>query len=405
MLGSLFDKGLPMIISALLTKYMLPAEYGKWSLFFTFSLISNAFSTTPLLTIFSRKFYFQDQSNPRMYIYFFKLVFLLQAISLGIYYLFFSHFTWVAALEIPAIVCINFYSYLALFFRFKGKDALYLRESLIRFGFFTVVILISIVFFHKVPYWLLIGTFILCHAPSFVRALTYISLPKESENSDVKEFFFLSSYGLSTSLVNGMDKFIIIACGFSLSFLGYYSFIYSLTNTPTIIVEALKKTMNPIMYKEYAENDKISRKTQRTIYLIFAVLFVVQMTVPVSVYFVLHYLNLINKAFTGSESYIYIYILSIGFFFQGLYHFINPYYFFYKKSGQLLTIQIVCIALYLVVLLYVVGAKSYSSFMWTNTGLLAAITILCVVVKNRMEHYRQKAKQQAGAAAPVFSDN
>jgi O-antigen/teichoic acid export membrane protein len=180
-----------------------------------------------------------------------------------------------------------------------------------------------------------------------------------------------------------MDKFIIIACGFSLSFLGYYSFIYSLTNTPTIIVEALKKTMNPIMYKELSEQDKLTPKTKKRIYLVLLVLFLVQMTLPVIVYSVLKYLNLINKAFTGPESYAYIYILSIGFFFQGIYHFINPYYFYYKKSGQLLVIQLVCIAVYLFTLLVILGAKNYSNFMWSNSGLLVAITLLCILVRNR----------------------
>jgi len=393
LLGSLFDKGLPMIISALLTKFMTANEYGKWSLFYTFILISYAFSATPLLTVFSRKFYSQDQSNQRMYIYFYKLVFLLQALSLAVYYIFFSPISWTAFLEIPAIICINLYDYLALFFRFKGKDVLYLRESFIRFAFFAAVIAVSILVLHKVPYWLLIGTFIVSHIPSFFKALTYISLPKSSEKSDFKEFFFLSSYGLSTSLVNGMDKFIIVASGFSLSFLGYYSFIYSLTNTPTIVVEALKKTMNPIIYKELSEQDKLSSKTKRLIYLIIIALFVIQMTLPVTVYSILRYLNLINKAFMGAESYTYIYILSIGFFFQGIYHFLNPYYFFYKKSGQLLVIQLICIAIYLVVLIYIVGAKSYSNFMWTNTGLLVAITLLCGVVKVKNESNKRKESE------------
>ncbi|WP_460692690.1 polysaccharide biosynthesis protein [Mucilaginibacter puniceus] len=217
-----------------------------------------------------------------------------------------------------------------------------------------------------------------------------MAISTESEKGDLKEFISLSAYGLSTSLVNGVDRFIMVASGYSLSFLGYYSFLYSLGNTPTILVEAFKKSINPIMYKELSTDGQLSKSTKKNVLAICGILFIVQLTVPAAVYFVLKYLNLINPEFIMDKAYIYIYILSIGFFFQGVYHFLNPYYFFFRKSGLLLLIQAICMGVYFLVIRYISTPLDYSGFMWVKTGLLVSITVLLLLVKNNVNQEEKK---------------
>lgn len=384
LVGSVFDKGLPIIISALLTKFMTTQDYGKWSLLYTFILISNSFSASPILAIFARKFFKYPPDEQKMYLYFFKLVAILQILSLIVYYMFFSPLSYSAFLEIPALVLMNLYAYFALFLRFQGSDLKYMWHSLVRLIVFAAILLVPILILKKVSYSTLIAIFLISHIPSFIKTIKLLAISNESEKGDLKEFISLSAYGLSTSLVNGVDRFIMIASGYSLSFLGYYSFLYSIGNTPTIIVEAFKKTINPVMYKELSVDGKLSNSTKKNVFIICAILFVVQLTVPTAVYFILKHLNLINPAFIMDKAYIYIYILSIGFFFQGVYHFLNPYYFFFRKSGLLLLIQAICMGVYFLFIKYTSSPLDYSGFMWVKTGLLVSITLLLLLVKNNV---------------------
>jgi len=376
--GSIFDKGLPLIISAMLTKFMSTDDYGRWSLFYVFMIISNAISTGPMMTIFARKFFKLEKDNQKMHIYFFQLFIGIQILSFVIYYTFFSGLSYDILLEIPCLLLSNLYSYLALFLRFKGLDKKYMYYSFIRLAVFAIFLIVAILVFGEISYTILMATFLFSHIPSFLKTLTYLAIQRKTEKGDLQEFLFLGVYGLSTSLVNGMDKFIIVSLGFNLSFLGYYSFIYALTNAPTIIIEALKKTMNPVMYKEWTNNGKLSRRTMKTIYYIAFALLIIQFVLPQGTYMALKYFNFINPEFVKSDSFFYINILSIGFFFQGIYHFVNPYYFFYKKSGVLLAMQVACIIIYGLFILNLSKEMNYDKFMWLKTVLLMGITLLCI---------------------------
>jgi O-antigen/teichoic acid export membrane protein len=377
--GSLFDKGLPIIISAFLTKFMLVEEYGKWSLFYQFILIVNAVCATPIMTIFSRNFFALDDINKKMHIYNYKHVFLLFIISSTLYYAFFGQIGSDVFVEVPALLCISLYSYLGLFFRFNSQDKKYFFYSLIRLIFFAVLVFIIILMCGKISYLNLTLIFIVSHLPSLFRTIYLIDFKTYNNKSDLKEFYSLSIYGLSTSLVNGLDKFAILASGFSLSFLAYYSFIYTLTNSPTIIVEAMKKTIQPKMYKELAEHNKISTNTLKQIFKSLSVVFVIQVIVPVTMFYLLTHLNLIHNDFMKVDnSYYFIIILSLGFFFQAIYHFVNPVYFYYMKSMLLLYIQTASMILYIFVLYYFSDNFDYEKFMWLKTLILILITLICL---------------------------
>lgn len=378
--GSLFDKGLPIFTTAFITKYMSSHDYGLWSLFFAFLLISNTFITSPILTIFSRKFFSLSQGEQKMHIYFYKLLFLLQTICFLIFYLFFKDFTKISVFEICGLLLFNIYSYIGLFFRFKKWDMFYLIHSFIRLLIFSLLILIFIIFNGVLSYAALLISFVICHIPSLIHSLKYIVFKKDDDINDLKEFFSLSVYGASTSLVSNLDRFVISFLGFSMSFLGYYSFIYALTNVPTIFVEALKKTMVPIMFKEWSEKGTLSYNTRKYLYRISGLLLINQMLLPYLTYYFLIHFNLVNIDFIRPESLNYIIVLSVGFYFQNLYHFVNPYYFFAKKSINLLVILMLCLGMYLILINFVFrDSLSYISFMYAKSLLLVSVTCLTMI--------------------------
>lgn len=359
---------------------MLVQEYGKWSLFYQFILIINAVCATPIMTIFSRNFYNLEDDNQNMFIYNYKHVFLLFIFFSVMYYVFFGKISTAIFIEIPALLCISLYSYLGLFFRFRSEDKKYFTYSLIRLLVFGLIVLGVISVYGKISYLNLTLIFILSHIPSLLKTVNLVDFKSQNKKSDLKEFYSLSVYGLSTSLVNGLDKFAILASGFSLNFLAYYSFIYTLTNSPTIIVEAMKKTIQPKMYKELAENSKISKKTFKQILKSLSVIFVIQVIVPFFMFYLLATLNLIHNDFMKIEnSYYFIFILSIGFFFQAIYHFINPIHFFYKKSMILLYIQTGSMIIYVLILFMFSSWFDYEKFMWLKSLILILITLVCLV--------------------------
>lgn len=381
LIGSVFDKGLPLIITAFLNKFMTSDDYGQWALFYQFILIANAFCASPVLAFFSRKYFSKlaGEENNKLHIYNAILVGGMLMFCFSVYYLHFSPANY-ALLEVPTLLLFLLYGYLALFFRFNGKDQEYLKSSLLRLLIFALLVFLGILFGNKVSYNVIIGAFLIAHIPSFIISLKYVSWPKSIKVKEKKEFWYLSTYGLSTSLVNGMDKFVIVGAGLSYSFLGFYSFLYTLTNAPTIIVEALKKTLNPIMFKEFAQNGGISTKTKKKIFHISLIILGCQFTLPFLGFYLLKRMDLINPEFLSvGNHYQYIFILSLGFFFQGIYHFINPYYIFFKKTNYLLIIQVVSMLIYLWVLQYKVTYLNYEGLMWAKSLLFLLITFGCII--------------------------
>jgi O-antigen/teichoic acid export membrane protein len=389
--GSLFDKGLPIIISAFLTKFMLVEEYGKWSLFFQFILIINAVCATPIMTIFARNFYSRSEDQQKMFIYNYKHVFLMFILSSILYYTFFGIFSLDMFFEIPALLCISFYTYLGLFFRFKSQNKKYFVYSFVRLFVFGMIVFGLLLINKKISYFQLTLIFILSHIPSLVKTFSLIDISSNENKSDLKDFYSLSLYGLSTTLVNGLDKFAILASGFSLSFLAYYSFIYTLTNSPTIIVEAMKKSIQPKMYKELAEKNTISRKTLIQILTALSFILVIQVIVPCIMFYLLGVLNLIHEDFMAiKNSYYFISILSLGFFFQAIYHFINPVHFYYKKSMLLFYVQMSCMIIYVIILYFFSSWFDFEKFMWLKSLILILVTLVCFVSLKKIKFINLK---------------
>jgi hypothetical protein len=164
-----------------------------------------------------------------------------------------------------------------------------------------------------------------------------------------------------------------------------------LTNSPTIIVEAMKKSIQPKMYKELAEKNTISRKTLIQILTALSFILVIQVIVPCIMFYLLGVLNLIHEDFMAiKNSYYFISILSLGFFFQAIYHFINPVHFYYKKSMLLFYVQMSCMIIYVIILYFFSSWFDFEKFMWLKSLILILVTLVCFVSLKKIKFINLK---------------
>ena len=129
------------------------------------------------------------------------------------------------------------------------------------------------------------------------------------------------------------------------------------------------------MYKDWSDGSALRKVTKTTIYKAILFIFLTQLISPIIIYFALIKLNLINPEFILSNTVSHILILSTGFFFHSLYHFLNPYYFYNKLSKWLLLIQFTCTLLYLFILKFIPLYASNEILMLLKSSLLIFMTL------------------------------
>jgi O-antigen/teichoic acid export membrane protein len=384
LLGTFLDKGMPLIIGVLLSNYMSSETFGTWSLYYQFLLIVNLIATSPVLGFFGR-YFFQPTYVDKgvMIIYNYVVVFSILLISFIIFYSFFQSFTAVSILEILSLIGFTSYIYYTLYLRFIKEDFKYVISAFLRIIILSSIILIGYLINQDISYELLILAFSLSHSLSLFQAFKRYKLEKKYANIEMKEFLSLSMYGISSSTVNGSDKFIIFALGNSKAFLGVYSYFFTLASAPNLLVEAFKKIYTPIQFKEYAENGKLSSKTVRGIVYFLIGFSILQFAGPIILYKILVYLNLVNTDYLATDNVEYLLLLfSFGLYGFSIYHFINPYLIYFKKTIFMTGSLILAFIIYLLFLYF--GNETGNLFylaICKSIMLVGATTITFLVAK------------------------
>ncbi|MBW2962892.1 hypothetical protein [Mesonia aestuariivivens] len=373
--GTLFDKGLPLIIGLLASNYMNSSDFGIWTLYYQFLLIINAVCISSLLGFFNRKFYEYPISKRKMYIYNYPILFLMISIVTIFFYLFFSDTVAFFIIEILLVFAFLIYNYLSQFLRFNGQDKLYMILSMVRTLVFGLLILYVILSKGVLTYLEIISFFLIGHIPIIFYSLKKINFTRAYTNSEPKEFISLASYGLLTSTTGGIDKFAIVFIGNSTAFLGVYAYFYTIATATNLIVEAGKKIFTPLQFKSFSKFGKLQKGIQKKINYFILFLGFLQVFLPQLLYWFLMKLNLVNDSFSHYENpELLILIFSIGFYIFSIYHFINPKLIYYKKSLLMSCSLIISIVIYLI-LLFVTQSNSYIGLAILKTVLLSLITI------------------------------
>lgn len=377
LVGTIFDKGLPLIISAFLTKVITAEDFGRWSLFYQFLIIASAVSFSPMLGIFSRNFHNQ-KNRLSLNLYSFPLFLLLLFICVVVYYGIYSEWSYFSILELVTLFGFLAYSYMTTSFRFTGFDKRYMYVSLVRLLIFCVVLGGAYLSYGSISYKHLVLGMAINHLPSLIYVLRKVNIIWRGNGA---EFLSLSSYGFSSSMVGGADKFIILNMGGSLEFLGLYSFFYSLSNAPNIIIEALKKTIQPAMYKELGQRRMLSSSLRKKLVWVGISIVAVQFVLPVVGFYLLKELDVINPDFLDTEHPIsIILIFSVGLSCLGLYHFVNPIFIANRKSFILVVIQLFALFLYVISISYLFeGIGDYKYFVG-KSGLFVLVLGISVLV-------------------------
>lgn len=378
LLGTFLDKGMPLIIGIILSKYMSSDTFGTWSLYYQFLLIVNLMVTSPVLGFFSR-YFFQSSYNDKsiMIIYNYIVVFLMLFLSFIIFYLFFQPFTSISFLEIISLFGFVSYIYYTLYLRFIKEDKKYVISAFWRLTIFVITISIGYFYYGIITYQILLISFCLSHSISLFQACKKYSIQNKYAKIELKEFLSLSIYGISSSTVNGADKFIIIALGNSKAFLGYYSYFFTLASAPNLLVEAFKKKYTPIQFSEYANNKQLSTETKKGIILFLVSFSIVQIAGPIILYKVLRFLDLVNIEYTTIENVEYLLLIfSFGLYGFSIYHFINPYLIFYKKSIYMTLSLILSFSIYLVFLNFSVYSDNLFYLAFYKSIMLVCATVV-----------------------------
>lgn len=374
LIGTISDKLLIVYIAIILLDRLGLPEFGIWSVYYQFALLFFAIVYSPQLTLMSINYAKRGEDSFKLYKPKYFITASITVITL--YYVFFAKFQINSILEIGLVIILGYYNYSVLFLRFEGKDFEYFIASLLKLILFIILIEL---------YYLLLGdisheTLVITTFISYLIALlfSYKSqniLLRGIENNIDRYFFFSNSlYGASSSNINGSDKFAIKYLTQNLEMVGAYSFINYIVTLPTIVIEAIKKSVIPNIYKNI---EKTGSENVWSIKYLIIIGFLFQLMIPVLIYYLLIELKSINIDIESYNISKYdIIILSFGYSVFTFYHYFNPLYFYKKRTDFLLVITLLCFIGYLIYITLTVN--SLGNFILAKACMLIFVSLLTI---------------------------
>ena len=346
-IGATLDKSLPLIITIILTNYMSQETFGIWTQYFQIVIIISSVIVSPLTLFFSREFYLK--SNEKLQIYngsiisvifiltFFLIKFLLNDLINGSY-----------LIELVLIIFLFIiYSLYGTYLRYIKKDIKYASYAFFRAALFGVTIFIFIIYNKELSFALLVHAFVVAHLPFIFKIKKHFKFHWKVDKKTINEFLRLMFYGTCASLLSGIDKLIVTKAGYTYEDLSFYAYALAFAGLPSFLIEAVKQYMSPKLFHDLSKYGYYSKQTIFLLVKFILALIVLQFILPVYSYRVFDFLNLVNQNFIREdEFFILLNILNIGFSFHIVYHFLNPYMFFYDRSIYLLFLQLISITSY-----------------------------------------------------------
>ena len=348
--GAFLDKSLPFVISIILTNFMTLADYGVWVQFYQVVVVVSASILSPIRLFFSREF--DLKKKQKLDFYFSPIIFSFLLIP---YFFIQNKIIAINSFQgVAVILLFVFYSLNSIFLRFSYKDFEYVKISVLRI-FLFVVFTFSFVFFSKqITVHNLLISFLIAHLPFLFLATKNISFQFKFHHEKFGEFFRLFIYGLSTAMLGGIDRIIVIEAGYSYENLSFYAFALAFASLPSFLTEAVKQYMAPTLYQNLSKLGAYSKKTLKKLSLFIFVLCLLQLMIPFAAFKIMMGIGVLNITFINPETfYLALLIFNFGFIFHIVYQLIAPYVFFFDKSLYLLIIQLFAITIYSFLLFYV----------------------------------------------------
>tara|TARA_Y100000385_G_C12914939_1_gene559924 strand:- start:474 stop:935 length:462 start_codon:yes stop_codon:yes gene_type:complete len=147
--------------------------------------------------------------------------------------------------------------------------------------------------------------------------------------------------------------------------------------------------MSPKLYHDLSKFKDYSKKTTYLLLKFIVALIVIQFTLPYAGFKIFEYFNILNLGYIRSDNFfLLLNIFNVGFSFHIIYHFLNPYMFFYDRSIYLLILQSCSILVYSV---FVIFSKNLSDDLF---AIIRAFMFIIVVVGTAIPLFNKRLKNK-----------
>ncbi len=285
LVANVIAKFIPLLLMPIITKFLAPEEYGKWSIFSTILLFSIPFIGLLLKNQITRKYYKLSKEKLGELIYNILIinVFLTVLAFLVIYILTFSDKNFITTHYLYVIpfmaLFITTKEYFLTILRYEKRPALYgffeITSSVVSYA---IAILLIIQYNHK---WegLLIGSvfasmLMACFAFLYLLKKKYINFSFNASYimSSLKIGLSLLPHAIGGSAIAISDR-LILKKMLDVEIVGIYTIGYALGMTAQIVVDAFNKTWGPWIYEQLAQiTDKKKKQIVKFTYIYYILL-------------------------------------------------------------------------------------------------------------------------------------
>ena len=200
---------------------------------------------------------------------------------------------------------------------------------------------------NSISFKTLIRCYIYSHIPVIIYHASLFEVQWKVDFKRLKEFVRLCIYGISTSLISGIDRLILVDAGYSYQELAIYAYALAFSALPSFAIEAVKQFISPSIYHDLTKKGVYSKSTSKKLALFITILVTLQFILPYLAIQIAEYLGMYNSILipaNGINSLVMLF--NFGFALHICYHFLNPYLFYYDRTRILLAVQIIGIIIF-----------------------------------------------------------
>jgi hypothetical protein len=263
------------------------------------------------------------------------------------------------------------------FQRFKNKEHLYFSYALLRVGIFLLALFLFLE--ENLSLAELLDSILILNALPILFYFKRIKI-KWSGVILKRENFLVSIYGLTTLFLFGAEKMFMEIAGYNLEEIAAISYSLTIINSSTILIEGAKKQIGPNIYYDLQNDGVYSNRLLKSLKNYFVFLTCCIVLTPLILTPTLMALNLFQSNLSlGNYSFSVLIINQIIF---SIYHFINPYLFFWKKTIVLIIIQLTSIIFFFLAINLIPKHLLNIAFIKLGTSILL-ISCVAIYIKNK----------------------
>jgi hypothetical protein len=373
-LGVIFEKMVPLIISFVFISEIEVEVYGRFVVHYQAIIIAVGALSASVIQDFNNN-YLTSSDNIEIKDPYTGLVlgFLILFIGWLIDVVQTEYLLRVIAIAIVAPINLIIFN----FQRFKNKEHLYFSYALLRVGIFLLALFLFLE--ENLSLAELLDSILILNALPILFYFKRIKI-KWSGVILKRENFLVSIYGLTTLFLFGAEKMFMEIAGYNLEEIAAISYSLTIINSSTILIEGAKKQIGPNIYYDLQNDGVYSNRLLKSLKNYFVFLTCCIVLTPLILTPTLMALNLFQSNLSlGNYSFSVLIINQIIF---SIYHFINPYLFFWKKTIVLIIIQLTSIIFFFLAINLIPKHLLNIAFIKLGTSILL-ISCVAIYIKNK----------------------